>query len=65
MIKMKVELAALETETFEIEEIADLDSPFASAEVPIGDPGAAPCSCMCSTGCLHWTSSSTSCSSTS
>ncbi|GAA0980236.1 hypothetical protein GCM10009555_046310 [Acrocarpospora macrocephala] len=63
MIKMSAELAALESETFEIAEIADVDSAFASAEVPVFD--AAPCSCMCSTGCTHWTSTSTSCSSTS
>ncbi|GAA0980245.1 hypothetical protein GCM10009555_046330 [Acrocarpospora macrocephala] len=60
MNRTKAELAALETETFEIEVIADMDSTLASVEMPI-DPGYSSCT-YCSTSCSCWTSTSTSCS---
>ncbi|GAA0980232.1 hypothetical protein GCM10009555_046300 [Acrocarpospora macrocephala] len=54
MINPRIELAALEIETFEIAEIADLDSAFASAEMPVDSSF----SCSVPT----WCSTSSSCS---
>ncbi|GAA0980241.1 hypothetical protein GCM10009555_046320 [Acrocarpospora macrocephala] len=45
MIKMSAELAALETETFEITEVADTDSMLASAELPFDGATATTCFC--------------------
>ncbi|MEO3859323.1 hypothetical protein [Acrocarpospora sp. B8E8] len=59
MINLKTELAALETGTFEIEEIADAGSSLASAEVALMD------GTFCSTSGSCWTSTSGTSTSTS
>ncbi|MEO3859328.1 hypothetical protein [Acrocarpospora sp. B8E8] len=57
------ELAALESTTFEIQEIADLSSLLASVEAPALDGGGAcSSSCSCSSCSSCSTSSTSSCS---
>ncbi|GAA0980250.1 hypothetical protein GCM10009555_046340 [Acrocarpospora macrocephala] len=51
MITKKNELAALDIETFEIEEIADLDFAYASAEMPVDGSTACGVPILCSTMC--------------